>query len=135
MTKRFLGSDEHSHDDTSATPPKKVKREPTASATMDTSDLTSRLLKAAKNVGMKPLEMVTDPALRRAKFNTWSMLLKIVLSTYPETKSMFSADRDSSIITKLNDEVDSYVFQLILAKCGHVAMNSLESLGTTSGYA
>lgn len=44
---------------------------------------------------------------------------------------MLSVDWDSSIITKIKDEADLYVFQLIIAKCRHVAMHSLESLSTT----
>ena len=133
--KRFLG--DTTNDDSPETPPKKVKKEPKSSSSLfqeANNDLTSRLLKAAKNIGMKPLEMVSDPAQRRSKFNTWSMLLQIVLSSHPETKPMFSSDRGNSIITKLGEPVDSYVFQLILAKCGPLAMNSLESTGTTSGY-
>ena len=119
------------HDTTVASPPKKNKYEQPTTYDRDPGDLTTRLLKAAKNVGMKPLDLVTDPTLRRTRFNTWSMLLRIVLNSHPETRSMFS---DTENISKLNDKVDSCVFQLILAKCGAAAMSSLESSGTISGF-
>jgi len=120
-------------DESPPTPPKKSKTESSSAEPEPkvSGDLTSRLLKAAKNVGMKPLDMVSDPTLRRTRFNTWSTLLRIVLSSQPETESMFA---DANSITKLNDKVDACVFQLILAKCGSTAMSSIESSGTTSGF-
>ena len=38
------------------------------------------------------------------------------------------------LIYQLPPQVDQAVFQLILAKCSHLAMNSLESTDHTSGY-
>ena len=92
---------------------------------------TNRLLKVAKNLGMKPLEIVSDPIMRRARFNTWATHLRIVLTSFPETKRML---KDSTTIEKLDDDIDQCVYQLILAKSGTAAMNALESVDHTSGY-
>lgn len=88
-------------------------------------------MKAAKNISMKPLEIVSDPLARRTRFNTWSTHLRLVLNSVPETSAMFS---DADSIHRTNDSTDSSVYQLILAKCGPAAISSLESSYHTSGY-
>ena len=80
---------------------------------------------------MKPLELVSDPISRQSKFNTWTMHLKIVLNSFEETQPMLE---NIPLIFQLPPQVDQAVFQLILAKCGHLAMNSIESTNHTSGY-
>jgi hypothetical protein len=41
---------------------------------------------------------------------------------------------DTPTITLLPHNIDQAIYQLILAKCGHIAMNSLESADHNSGY-
>jgi hypothetical protein len=110
---------------------KRLKTKEKKMKSNDITDLTSKLLKAAKNIGMKSLDLVSDPMLRRTRFNTWSTHLRIVLNSFPETQYMF---KDLPTIHRINYNVDSCVYQLILAKCGSAAMNSLESTDHTSGY-
>ena len=81
---------------------------------------------------MKPLKLVTDPISRRSKFNIWMTHLKIVLNSFEETQPMLE---NIPLVYQLPPpQVDQAVFQLILAKCGHLAMNSIESTDHTSGY-
>lgn len=95
--------------------------------------LTSILIKHAKELGMRPLDLHDDPIIRRKQFNLWATHLKIVLQSREETNAMLYGYPD--IIVRLDDDdADQSVFQFILAKSGQNALTILNAANHHSGY-
>jgi len=65
--------------------------------------LVSLLLRIASNAKMDPLDLNSDPTVRRAKFNQWKSKLIISLSSFQETRKML---QDDPHIVRLDKDVD-----------------------------
>ena len=95
------------------------------------TELTTNLIRTAKHMSMKQLELHSDPTLRRERFNNWSLQLNVVLGSFEQTKNMLA---NAPLVHRLEPNADRCVYQLILAKSGNQVLNFITSCNHSSGY-